>query len=196
MDTQLLAAVIVPLVITFFTLIVTWLHNSASISHQRTQRLMELVQSGAWRTTHPLVLVMSVREAFGLRVNLDARALRLALEYEDQAFEALQGYLKNREFIRVSDDGLRFQGAKVFGSRRSYKGWPTRVYAIGLTLYATLLFTSSYLVNVSGYPSAIWLSVLAGLLLLACIGVARSLNRAERLLKLPPIGTAQTMLLP
>lgn len=43
MDIQVWQAIVVPLAIAFLTLVVTWSNNSASLSHQRTQRLRELV---------------------------------------------------------------------------------------------------------------------------------------------------------
>ncbi|MCH5571747.1 hypothetical protein [Pseudomonas syringae] len=101
MNIQLWQAIVVPLIIAFLTLSITWVNNSASISHQRTQRLRELVHSGSWSTVHPMVLVMDLREAFGVRSNLDARAIRLALDYQDGAFSALKGYLSARDFVYV-----------------------------------------------------------------------------------------------
>lgn len=73
MTIQIWQAVIGPLLMTLLTLVFNGWHSSASISHQRTQRLRDLIYSGAWRTVHPMGLVMDVREAFGIQVALDRK---------------------------------------------------------------------------------------------------------------------------
>lgn len=186
MDLQTVQFIVIPLVLGVLTLSVTWLHNSASISHQRTQRLRELVQSGAWRTVHPMVLVLDVREAFGIRGNLDTRALRLALEYQDKAFSALKDYLSSRDFVHVAEDGQSFRRSEIPGAVQSYDNWPTYVPLIALLVYWLLMALSSYLYK-SGNPEALWLMPIAALSIFAGIGIARSLRAANRLLKLPPI---------
>lgn len=186
MDLQTVQLIVIPLVLGVLTLCVTWLHNSASISHQRTQRLRDLVQSGEWRTVHPMVLVLDVREAFGIRGNLDTRALRLALEYQDKAFSALKDYLSSRDFVHVAEDGRSFRRSKVPGAVQNYGNWPTYVPLIALLVYWMLMVLSSYLYKL-GTTEALWLMPIAALSILAGIGVARGLRAANSLLKLPPI---------
>lgn len=186
MDLQVLQLIVLPLILGGLTQIVTWLYYSASISHQRTQRLRELVKSKSWRTVHPMVLILDVREAFGFRGDLDARALRLALEYQDNAFSALKDYLSCRGFVHVSDDGRSFQRSKKPGAVQSYGNWPIYIPLIAMLMYTLLVALSSYLYH-SGHPQALWLIAIAALPILIGIGVARSLLVANRLLKLPPI---------
>ncbi|AIG03424.1 Uncharacterised protein [Pseudomonas fluorescens] len=190
MDLQTVQLIVIPLVLGMLTLFVTWLHNSASISHQRTLRLRELVQSGSWRTVHPMVLVLDVREAFGIRVNLDARALRLALEYQDKAFSALKDYLSCRDFVHVAEDGRSFRRSKIPGAVQNYGNWSTYVPLIALFVYWLLMGLSSYLYK-SGHTEALWLMPIAALSILAGIGIARNLRAANRLLKLPPIADVE-----
>lgn len=189
MDFQIWHAVFA-LVIAATTLYVTWRHNTASISHQRTQRLRDLVHSGAWRTVHPMVLVMDVREAFNMRVNLDPRALRLALDYQDHAFAALKDYLSARDFVRVSEDGRRFQRMAGGDSDRTYGNWPNYVALIGLAVYAALMSLHFYLGG-PAQPDALFALLSAIACLLISMMLAFSLNTANRLFKLPPVAEAQ-----
>lgn len=186
MDIQLWQAIVVPLIIAFLTLSITWINNSASISHQRTQRLRELVHSGAWRTVHPMVLVMDVREAFGIRSNLDARALRLALDYQDGAFSALKDYLSAREFVHVSEDQRCFQRSRKPGAVQSYGLWSVYVSLIALLIYFLLVAMSAHLSKI-GYAQAFLLLPIAFLCPLVGIRLATSLHTANRLMKLPPV---------
>ncbi|MBD8146968.1 hypothetical protein IFT37_01990 [Pseudomonas fluorescens] len=190
MDLQTVQLIVIPLVLGVLTLCVTWLHNSASISHQRTQRLRDLVQSGEWRTVHPMVLVLDVREAFGIRGNLDTRALRLALEYQDKAFSALKDYLSSRDFVHVAEDGRSFRRSKVPGAVQNYGNWPMYVPLIALLIYWILMALASYLYKL-GTTEALWLMPIAAVFILAGIGVARGLRAANSLLKLPPIADVE-----
>lgn len=177
---------ILPLVIALLTLFLTWRHNSASISHQRTQRLRDLVQSGSWRTVHPMVLVMDVREAFNKRVNLDPRALRLALDCQDHAFAALRHYLIARSFVNISEDGLRFQRMKHGNDGRTYGHWPIYVALFGLVPYSGLMATFFYLAE-QGRVEAGFAIIGAILALLSTTWLAFGMNTANRLFKLSPV---------
>lgn len=167
------------------TLYVTWRHNTASISHQRTQRLRDLVHSGEWRKAHPLVLVMDVREAFNMRINLDARALRLALGYQDHAYAALKDYLVARDFVHISEDGRRFQRMAQGNNAKTYGNLPLYVILIGLGVYTAFMALHFYLGGL-GQPEA-WLAFLPAVLcLLLSMKLTFSLSAANRLFKLSP----------
>ncbi|WP_339546743.1 hypothetical protein [Pseudomonas sp. RA_35y_Pfl2_P32] len=186
MEFQVWQAIVVPLVIALLTLFVNWRHNTASISHQRTQRLRDLVRSGEWRTVHPMVLVMDVREAFNQRINLDPRALRLVLNYQDHAFEALRHYLRARNFVFVSEDGRRFQRSGRGSSEKNYGHWPIYVALSGLLLYTGLMVSFFYLVDQQRFE-AIYLLLGAVLGLSLSTWAAFGMNTANRLLKMPPV---------
>lgn len=186
MEFQVWQAIVVPLVIALLTLFVNWRHNTASISHQRTQRLRDLVRSGEWRTVHPMVLVMDVREAFNQRINLDPRALRLVLNYQDHAFEALRHYLRARSFVFVSEDGRRFQRAASGHREKSYGHWPIYIALLGLLLYTGLMVNFFYLADQKRLE-AIYPLIGAVVGLSLSTWVAFGMNTANRLLKLPPV---------
>lgn len=185
MDFQIWHAGIV-LVLTASTLYVTWRHNTASTSHQRTQRLRDLVQSGEWRKVHPMVLVMDVREAFSKRGRLDPRALRLALEYQNLAFAALNDYLGARSFVHVSEDGHRFQRMRQGNSGKTFGHLPIWALLIGLVVYAVLMTLHFYLGGLA-QPSA-WVAFLLAVFILAfAMRVFFGMSAANRLFKLPPV---------
>lgn len=184
MDIKIWQAVIVPLFIACMTLSITWIHNSASISHQRTQRLRELVQSGAWRTAHSFVLIMDVREAFGIRSSLDARALRLALAHQDNAFKALKYYLSARDFVHISEDGYRFLRSKSAKSSQIYGSWIIWTPIISLTLYTALISLSAHFIKI-GYTEAYYLLPIAVLCPFIGIKLATGFHAADLLMKLP-----------
>ncbi|MCP1463297.1 hypothetical protein [Pseudomonas sp. S3E17] len=186
MDFQVWQAVVVPLAIALLTLFVTWRHNTASISHQRTQRLRDLVHSGSWRTVHPMVLVMDVREAFSQRINLDPRALRLALDYQDHAFAALRYYLVARIFVNISEDGRRFQRMAHGNSEKTYGHWPIYIALSGLVPYSALMITFFYLAD-QGRFEAVFAILGAILGLLFTTWLAFGMNTANRLFKLRPV---------
>jgi len=190
MEFQVWQAIVVPLVIALLTLFVNWRHNTASISHQRTQRLRDLVRSGEWRTVHPMVLVMDVREAFNQRVNLDPRALRLVLNYQDHAFEALRHYLRARKFVFVAEDGRRFQRVGLGICEKNYGHWPIYVALFGLLLYTGLMVNFFYLADQKRLEAMF--SLLGAVLGLSLsTWLAFDMNTANRLLKLPPIEDLQ-----
>ncbi len=186
LDIKFWQAIIVPLLIAFLTLSVTWINNSASISHQRTQRLRELVHSGAWRTVHPMVLVMDVREAFGIRSSLDVRALRLALGYQEIAFSTLKNYLSAREFVHVSQDGSSFKRSKKNGAVQSYGLWPVYIPFISLLIYFLLIVLVASL-SKNGHDEASVLIPFALMCPVIGVKLAANLSAANRLLKLSPI---------
>ncbi|CRM99030.1 MULTISPECIES: hypothetical protein [Pseudomonas] len=185
MDFQVWQAVVVPLVIGLLTLLVTWRHNTASISHQRTQRLRDLVHSGEWRTVHPMVLVMDVREAFNKRIDLDPRALRLAIDYEDHAFTAMRHYLTAPKFVRISEDGRRFQRMAHGNVDSTYGDAPIYVALVGLLVYTALMVSFFYLQD-HGVSGAVVALLSAILFLLATTWAAFGMSTANRLFKLRP----------
>lgn len=174
------------LVIAAATLYVTWRHTTASISHQRTQRLRDLVHSGEWRKVHSMVLVMDVREAFSKRGSLDPCALRLALNYQDKAFVALNDYLGARSFVHISEDGRRFQRMAQGNSDKTWGHWPIYVLLIGLVLYAVLMSLHFYLGGLA-QPSAWGAFLIAVFSLVISIRMFLGMSAADRLFKLPPI---------
>jgi len=186
MDLQVWQAIVVPLVIAFLTLLVTWLNNSASLSHQRTQRLRELLLSGSWNKVHPMVLVLDVREAFGMRISLDPRALRLALAYQDSAFVVLRDYLAAREFVRVSEDGSRFQRTARANDDRNYRFWPAFAALIGLVLYTVLLLVYGYLSKHESVNAWLLLPI-SFMSFFVAFKVSVGLSTANRLFKLGPV---------
>ncbi len=161
----------------------------ASISHQRTQRLRDLVHSGEWRTVHPMVLVMDVREAFNKRINLDPRALRLALDYDDHAFAAMRHYLAAREFVRISEDGQRFQRMAHGNVDNTYGNFPIYVALVGLLVYTALMVAFFYL-EAQGVSAAGFALISAILFMLTATWVAFGMSTANRLFKLRPGGRA------
>ena len=186
MDIQVWQAIVVPLAIAFLTLVVTWSNNSASLSHQRTQRLRELVLTGAWNKVHPMVLVLDVREAFGMRINLDARALRLALSYQDSAFGVLRDYLAAREFVRVSEDGSRFQRTARANDDRNYRFWPAIAAVSGLVLYTGLILLYAHLAKHE--TASAWLILpISFMCFFVAFKVSIGLSTANRLFKLGPV---------
>lgn len=186
MEFQVWQAIVVPLVIAFLTLSVTWLNNSASLSHQRTQRLRELLLSGSWNKVHPMVLVLDVREAFGMRISLDPRALRLALAYQDSAFVVLRDYLAAREFVRVSEDGSRFQRTARANDDRNYRFWPALAALIGLALYTVLLLVYGYLSKHESVNAWLLLPI-SFVSFFVAFKVSVGLSTANRLFKLGPV---------
>ena len=185
MTIQLWQAVIGPLVITLLTLVFNGWHSSASISHQRTQRLRDLIYSGAWRTVHPMVLVMDVREAFGIQVALDPKGLRLALKHSDGAYAVLRDYLAARDFVTVCDDEMSFTRRVPVATRKDYGHWPVYVVAIGLVTYVLLIWLYAYLAMHGDAYAWVVLPIIVVCLLIA-VKVAMSLRNANRLLRLPP----------
>lgn len=174
------------LVLAAATLYVTWRHTTASISHQRTQRLRDLVHSGEWRKVHPMVLVMDVREAFNRRGSLDPRALRLALDYQDLAFAALKDYLGAQGFVHISEDGHRFQRMAHGNSDKTYGNGSIYVLVIGLVVYSALMALHFYLGGLA-QPQA-WVVFLSAIFcLLLAMRVALGMNAANRLFKLPAV---------
>ncbi|AZF53210.1 hypothetical protein C4J85_2725 [Pseudomonas sp. R4-34-07] len=186
MEFQVWQAIVVPLAIAFLTLLGTWLTNSASLSHQRTQRLRELLISGAWNKVHPMVLVLDVREAFGMRINLDPRALRLALAYQDRAFVVLRDYLSAREFVRVCEDGSRFQRTARANDDRNYRFWPALAALIGLILYTVLLLVYGYLSRHESVNAWLLLPI-SFMSFFVAVKVSVGLSAANRLFKLGPV---------
>lgn len=179
--------VIIPLVTVLLTAAMNWLANHHVIRRQRNDRLCALLQSGQIEQVHPLVIKMAVDEAYGVRVPVDANALRFALQRQADGEKVLRAFLSARDLVRFNPKTRRFEDARRGAHLlSSFRRWQWMAFAGGILSY----FFSLILMGLShneGNAVGVILSFLISLLFIPA-GIIMSIvfGNAQALIDLQP----------